>query len=83
MLLANIADAVDQSVCVLKFYKAQQKGERQLAQIEMQQIPCKPGKPHVFYCDGDRKLKQVAQRGCGVFILGDMQNSIGHYLGKL
>ena len=34
----------------------------------------------VFYGEGGQTLAQAAQRGCGVFILGDTQNLTGHGL---
>ena len=33
---------------------------------------------HFFYCEGDQALEQVAQRGCRVSSLGDMQKPPGH-----
>ncbi|KAK4829453.1 hypothetical protein QYF61_004671, partial [Mycteria americana] len=36
----------------------------------------------LFYCDGDRTLKWVAQRSCGACILGDIQNPTGHGPGQ-
>ena len=34
------------------------------------------------YCDGDQALEQVAQRGCGISILGDTQKLSGHGPGQ-
>lgn len=31
-----------------------------------------------IYCKGDQTWEQVAQRGCGVSDLGDIQNLAGH-----
>lgn len=42
----------------------------------MQEIPLKPEK--TFYSEGDKKLEQVAKKGCGVSILVDIQNLIRH-----
>ena len=36
----------------------------------------------LFHCEGDQALSQVAWRGCGVFILGDIQKPSGHGPGK-
>ena len=36
----------------------------------------------LFYCESDRALAQVAQGGCGVFILGDTQKWSGHGPGQ-
>ena len=32
---------------------------------------------YLFYCDDGQTLEQVEHRGCGVAILGDMQNLNG------
>lgn len=40
-------------------------------------------KLEVFYCEGDGAVAQVAQRDCGVFILGDIRNPSGCGPGKL
>jgi len=34
--------------------------------------------PNILYCEGDQALAHVAQRGCGVSLLGDIQNLPGH-----
>lgn len=41
-----------------------------------------------LHCEGDRALKQTAQRGCGVLFCGNVQNPSGHFpvqatIGKL
>lgn len=36
-----------------------------------------------FYCDGGQTLEQVAQRPCGVFILGNTKNLSGYGLNNL
>lgn len=36
-------------------------------------------KKHIFYSEGDQTQKEVAQRGCGISILGGIQNLTGHY----
>ena len=33
-----------------------------------------------FYCEAGQTSGQVAQRRCGVFVLGDIQNLTGHSL---
>lgn len=33
---------------------------------------------HVFYCEGDQTLARVAQGGCGLAVLGDIQELPGH-----
>lgn len=35
-----------------------------------------------FYCEGDVTLDQVSQKGCGVPILGDIQNLTRHGPGQ-
>ncbi|KAK4829983.1 hypothetical protein QYF61_008114 [Mycteria americana] len=37
---------------------------------------------HLLYCEGDRALAQVAQRGCGVSSLGGIQKSSGYSPGQ-
>ena len=36
-----------------------------------------------FHCEGDRALAQVAQGGCGVSFLGDVQKPFGHGPGQV
>jgi len=36
----------------------------------------------LFHCEGDQALVQVAWRGCGVSIFGDIQTPSGHGPGK-
>lgn len=43
--------------------------------IEIQEIPSKH-KEKLFYCENSQTIKQVAQRGYRVPILGDFQNPI-------
>lgn len=31
-----------------------------------------------FYCKSGQTLEEAAQRGCGVYIRGDLQKSTGH-----
>ena len=45
------------------------------------EIPLKHNKP-LFYCEGGQTLEEVAWRGCGVSILGDIQNPSGHGPGQ-
>lgn len=47
------------------------RAQRQQAQTEMEETE------HVktFYGEGGHALKQVAKRGCGISILGNIQNS--------
>lgn len=44
--------------------------------FEIQEIQFKH-KKKLFYHEGGQTLAQVAQRGCGITILGDIQNSTG------
>ena len=37
---------------------------------------------NLFYCEGRQTLAQVAQRGCGVSILGDIQSHLDMEPGK-
>lgn len=37
-----------------------------------------PGKTAFFHCEGGQALTQGAQRGFGVYILGDVPNPSGH-----
>lgn len=43
----------------------------------MQENPFKHQK-NVIHCEGDQTLAQVAQRGCGVSVLGDTQMLTEH-----
>lgn len=36
----------------------------------------------LFYCDGNQALAQLAQKSCGVFLIGDLQRSSGHGPGQ-
>ena len=38
----------------------------------------KQKKRFFFYCEGSQRVAQVAQRGCGVSVCGDIQNPTGH-----
>ena len=38
---------------------------------------------NTFACAGDQALAQVAQRGCGISILGDIQEPSGHGYGQV
>lgn len=37
---------------------------------------------NIFYCEDDQALPQIVQRGCGISILGDVQNPSGHRSGQ-
>lgn len=56
---------------------AQQQNKRPWAHAEIQENPFK-----LFHCEGHQTLEQVAQRGCGVSVLGESQNMCGHNLGQ-
>ncbi|KAK4826185.1 hypothetical protein QYF61_006129 [Mycteria americana] len=58
------------------FSGAQCQTQGQWAQTETQEVPSKH-QEILFYCKGDRALTQVAQGGCGVSILGDIQQQSG------
>jgi len=51
------------------------------AQTETQEVPSEHEET-LFYCEGHRALAQVAQRGCGVSHLGDVQKPSGHGPGQ-
>ena len=36
----------------------------------------------LFHCKGDQALAQVAERGCGISTLGDIQKLSGHSAGQ-
>jgi len=49
----------------------------QRTQTEGQETPFKHKRKH-FYCENGQTLAQAAQRGWGVFMLGDTQNPAEH-----
>jgi len=51
-------------------------GKGQWAKTEMHEIPSEHKKV-LRYCEEIQTLEQVAQRGCGVSILGDIKNLNG------
>ena len=51
-------------------------GQEELAQIGIQEMMFKC-KKNAFYCKDGQALAQVAQRGCGISVLGDTQNPTG------
>ena len=57
------------------FSGAKCQDNRQWAQTETQEAPSEHQET-LFQCAGE--LAQVAQGGCGVFILGDIQKPPGH-----
>lgn len=46
-------------------------------QAGMQEVPPKH-QGALLYCPGDQTVPQVAQRDCGVLLLGDLQKPSGH-----
>ena len=59
--------------------RAQRKDRRQQTQVEVQEIPVRYHRKCFHYEDG-QTLDQVAQRGYGIPILGDIQNLTGQSL---
>ena len=55
-------------------------GSSDRTQIEIPEIPLKH--ENSFCCDGDCIPEQVAPRGCGVSVLGDIKNPTGHGPGQ-
>ena len=51
-------------------------------QIETQEAPPEHQETF-FYCEGGQALEQVAQRGCGVSILGEVQKLTGRSPGQM
>ncbi|KAK4817918.1 hypothetical protein QYF61_002759 [Mycteria americana] len=56
--------------------------QRQWAQTETREVPSEQQET-LFYCVGDWALAQIAQGGCGVSILGDVQKPLNMVLGSL
>ncbi|KAK4817922.1 hypothetical protein QYF61_002763 [Mycteria americana] len=63
-------------------YAGKEKDQGQWAQTETQEGPTERLET-LFYCEGDRALAQIAQGGCGVSILGDVQKPLNMVLGSL
>jgi len=61
---------------------AQCQDHRQWTQRETQEVPSEHQET-VLTCESDRPLAEVAQGGCGVSTLGDIQKSSRHSLGHL
>ena len=68
------------SICQPKRRRGQD--ERQWAQTETQEV-LNIREPFYFYCEGGQALAQLAQRGCVVSTLGDIQKPSGHGPGQL
>lgn len=60
------------------FSEAQRQDEKHHAKIEILDIIFEWKKKLFFYCKSCSALEKVAQRGCWVSILGDIQNLTGH-----
>ena len=51
---------------------AHEQDKEQMSQAGTQQVPSEH-EEKLLYCVGDRELKRVSQRGCGVSSSGDIQ----------
>ncbi|KAK4816818.1 hypothetical protein QYF61_023882 [Mycteria americana] len=71
--ISSVASRLTEVILVL--YSVLHK--RQWAQTKIQQIPLKHKKT-IFCCEGGHRQEQGAHRGCGVSILGGIQNLTGH-----
>jgi len=52
-----------------------------MSTTETQEVLPEPNEA-LFHCEGDQAMEQVAQRGCGLCIFGDIQRPPGHSPGQ-
>ncbi|KAK4832344.1 hypothetical protein QYF61_021873 [Mycteria americana] len=74
-LVGGVVDRPLAAIDLINVYKGED--QRQWAQTKTQEIPFKHMKK-LFYHEGGETLQKVAQRGCGVSILEDIQNWTKH-----